>query len=131
MEDKNLDTSQAENQPEEKEQTPLLSENPIVLAQKEKMADYLNKHSRQVFVIMLILIAISIAISIYMSLNRKYQDFRPSEVKTNFQNSTGQEIQQFNNLKNDYNRLKAKEKRVDSLIDRIEKKKSETYNLEE
>lgn len=128
MEDKNLNTSQPERHPEDKKQNPLLSENPIVVGQKEKVADYLNKHSKPVFIIMLVLIAISIAISIYMSLNRKYQDFKPSEVKTNFQNSTGQEIQQFNKLLDDYDKMKEKEAKVDKTIEELEKEYSKQKN---
>ena len=107
MEEKNLNVS-TEEQETEKKKNPLLSENPVVIAQKEKMATYLNQHSKQVFIIMIVLIAISVIISIYMSLSRERQDFKPSEVKTNIENTTGREVQHFNKLMNDYDRLKEK-----------------------
>jgi predicted Holliday junction resolvase-like endonuclease len=116
---------------QEKEQTPLLSENPVIIEQKQKMSEYMNKHSRLIFIIMLVLIGISVGISVYTSLTRKRVEFKPREVKTKIENSTGQEIGKFNKLVDEYNSLKSKEKRVDSLIEKIEKKKSETYNMEE
>lgn len=120
MEEKNLNVS-TEEQETEKKKNPLLSENPVVIAQKEKMATYLNQHSKQVFIIMLVLIAISVIISIYMSLTRERQDFKPSEVKTNIENTTGREVQHFNKLMNDYDRLKEKEAQADKLIEAYEK----------
>lgn len=116
---------------QEKEQNPLLSENPVIIEQKQKMSEYMNKHSRLIFIIMLILIGISVGISVYTSLTRKRVEFKPTEVKTSIENSTGQEIGKFNKLMDEYNSLKSKEKRVDSLIDRIEEKKLETQKLEE
>ena len=112
---------------QEKEKHPLLSENPVIIEQKQKMSEYMNKHSRVIFIAMLVLIAISVGISVYTSLTRKRVEFKPREIE----NSTGQEIVKFNKLMDDYNSLKAKERRVDSLIDRIEEKKSETQKLEE
>ncbi len=120
MEEKNLNVS-TEEQETEKKKNPLLSENPVVIAQKEKMATYLNQHSKQVFIIMIVLIAISVIISIYMSLSRERQDFNPSEVKTNIENTTGREVQHFNKLMNDYDRLKEKEAQADKLIEAYEK----------
>jgi uncharacterized membrane protein YgaE (UPF0421/DUF939 family) len=120
MEEKNLNVS-TEEQETEKKKNPLLSENPVVIAQKEKMATYLNQHSKQVFIIMIVLIAISVIISIYMSLSRERQDFKPSEVKTNIENTTGREVQHFNKLMNDYDRLKEKEAQADKLIEAYEK----------
>ncbi|MDR1501995.1 MAG: hypothetical protein LBT43_06025 [Prevotella sp.] len=116
---------------QEKEKHPLLSENPVIIEQKQKMSEYMNKHSRVIFIAMLILIAISVGISVYTSLTRKTVEFKPKEVKTKIENSTGQEIGRFNKLMDEYNSLKAKEKRVDSLIERIEEKKPEIQNLEE
>lgn len=70
---------------------------------------------------MIVLIAISVIISIYMSLSRERQDFKPSEVKTNIENTTGREVQHFNKLMNDYDRLKEKEAQADKLIEAYEK----------
>lgn len=120
-----------ENKKQEKEKHPLLSENPVIIEQKQKMSEYMNKHSRVIFITMLILIGLSVGISVYTSLVRKRVEFKPREVKTKIESSTGQEIGKFNKLMDEYNSLKSKEKRVDSLIDRIEEKKSETQKLEE
>lgn len=112
--------AEEKNNEEKKDKTPLLSENPIVIEKQKQVADYMNKHSRPIFIGMLILIAISIGLSIFVSLSRKRQDFKPSEVKNHFENSTGREINKFNNLLNDYDNLKEKERKADSLIDYYE-----------
>ena len=98
-----------------KETTPLITENPVFIEKKKEVENYLNRNSKPIFIIMIVLIALSILLSIFLSLTRKPREFEPERTSLQLPNVQS-EIQKFNALHSQYKNLREEEERIDSLI---------------
>ena len=96
----------------------------------EKVKEYLNKNSKAVFVIMLVLIVLSVLFSIYQGLTHKTEQFKIQDLKKDAVEGFDNEIGVFESSKRKYDLLKEKDRQIETLLNKEQLTKEDSITIQ-
>lgn len=99
------------------------------MKKKDEVKEYLNKNSKRVFIVMLILLGISVVIAMYKGMTRESVDFKAGDIMKETNGNFNSDVRTLEYSVQRYSTLKDKERELDLLLDKDTLSVADTLKL--